>query len=381
MESTFQRCITTVMDTTDPDIVFDERGECGYVAEVRRMHATSWHPNETGRRKLDQIVDQIKQDGCNRDFDCIVGLSGGLDSSYLALRMAEHGLRVLAVHVDGGWNSETSVQNIERVCHHNNWDLFTHVVNWDEMRDLQFAYLRAGLVNQDVPQDHAFFSTLWRKAVSMRIKWALSGGNLASESILPIAWRGHDAMDATHIRSVHKKFGSIKLSNYPSVGYFRYNLNYRLLRGMKVLKPLNYMPYVREHAISELVKKSQWRPYGDKHHESIFTKFFQGYYLPLKFGFDKRKAHLSSMILSGQITRDQALIEIEKPPFDEAEIDSQKDYIAKKLRIDRSELERLIDKPSFQNDRLPDGIWMKNLLLKSKATASRLIRLRGQDLG
>ena len=374
-------CITTVMDDTDPDIVFDERGECHYVKQAKALFEKYWFPNEEGRNRLEKMVEQIRKDGKGRKYDCIIGLSGGLDSSYLAYKMAEFDLRVLAVHVDGGWNSETSVQNIEKIIKYNNWDLHTYVINWPEMKDLQLAYVKAGLVNQDVPQDHAFFARMWTEAVNHNVKWALSGGNLASESFLPLAWRGHDAMDATHLLSVHKKFGQRKLSSYPVVGFFKYNFHFRLIKGMKVIKPLNLMPYIRKNAIRELEDNTGWKSYGDKHHESIFTKFFQGYYLPTKFGFDKRKAHLSCLILSGQISRKEALNTLSNPPYDLNEIEFQKEYIAKKLGISKEHLELLIDRKGMGESNFESGQKLKSKLFATKQLVSKFIKLKGQDYG
>ena len=381
MSATYKRCTTTVMDTSDPSISFNSKGECGYVGEVRSLQESVWFPNEEGQRRLEQVIDVIKRDGKGRPYDCIVGLSGGLDSSYLAYKMAQYDLRVLAVHVDGGWNSETSVKNIEKICNFNNWELNTFVVNWEEMKDLQLSFLKAGLVNQDIPQDHAFFSKLWQTAVKLKLRWALSGGNVASESILPIAWRGHNAMDSTHLRSVHARFGTTKLKTYPSVGCIRYNMYYRLVKKMKVLKPLNYMRYVRTESIRELVENTGWTPYGDKHHESVFTKFFQGYYLPTKFGYDKRKAHLSSMILSGQLTREGALAELEKLPYEKSELHFQKEYISKKLGIEIQELERLIECEPMRDEDFKSDERMRNTLLGMKQFALRHISLKGREYG
>lgn len=381
MKENIQVCKTTVMDTTDPDIRFNEEGICNYVDYFEQVQKPNWHPNRKGREILEKAVEQIKKDGKGRDYDCIMGLSGGLDSSYLAYKMKEFDLRVLAVHVDGGWNSETSVQNIEKIVKYCGWDLHTYVVNWEEMRDLQLAYLKAGLVNQDVPQDHAFFAKLWQTAVENNLKWTLSGGNIASESILPLAWRGHNAMDDKHIRSVHQKYGTIKLNSYPMVSIAQYNFWFRLVKGMKVLKPLNYMPYNLADARVELTQETGWRSYGDKHHESVFTKFFQGYYLTTKFGFDKRKAHLSSMILSGQITREEVLEKLAQLPYDENELDFQKEYIAKKLRISIDELNSYILNANDKEGDFASSEEILGKILTLKSKVAKRIRLKGQEYG
>jgi N-acetyl sugar amidotransferase len=369
------------MDSTDPAITFNEEGVCHYAELVDSYRDKYWHPNEKGRQILEDTIKTIKEDSKNRPYDCIIGLSGGLDSSYLAYKLRDYDLRVLVVHIDAGWNSETSVQNIEKIITYNNWDLFTHVMDWEEMKDLQLAYIKAGLVNQDVPQDHAFFATLWQIAAKNKIKWVLSGGNLASESILPDAWRGHDAMDSKHLLSVHKKFGKRKLKKYKTSGFFQYNIYYRFWKGMKVFKPLNLMVYERETAIKELEENVGWRSYGDKHHESVFTKFFQGYYLPTKFGFDKRKAHLSSMILSGQITRDEALAELSKLPYDESEIGFQKDYISKKLGISLEEFEDYIVNANYKDTDFASGVNIQKNLIKLKSKITKYIKFKGSEHG
>lgn len=381
MKENTQVCKITVMDSTDPDIRFNNEGVCNYVDYFQQVQKPNWYPNEKGREILERAVEQIKKDGKGRDYDCIIGLSGGLDSSFLAYKIKEFDLRVLAVHVDGGWNSETSVQNIEKIVKHCGWDLHTYVVNWEEMRDLQLAYLKAGLVNQDVPQDHAFFAKLWQTAVENKLKWTLSGGNIASESILPSAWRGHNAMDDKHIRSVHQKYGTMKLNSYPMVSIAQYNFWFRLVKGMKVLKPLNYMSYNLEQARVELAEQTGWRSYGDKHHESVFTKFFQGYYLTTKFGFDKRKAHLSSMILSGQITREDVLEKLSKCPYDENELDFQKGYIAKKLRISIDELNGYILNANDKESDFASSEEILGKILKLKSKVAKKIRLKGQEYG
>lgn len=376
-----QVCTRTVMDTTDPDIKFDKSGQCNYVEEVESLKNNFWHPNEKGKEILETTIEQIKKDSKNRPYDCIIGLSGGLDSSFLAYKLKTYNLRVLAVHIDAGWNSETSVQNIEKIIKHNNWDLHTHVMNWEEMKDLQLSYLKAGLVNQDVPQDHAFFATLWKIAAKNKIKWVLSGGNLASESILPVAWRGHNAMDKKHLLAVHNRFGKRKLKDYKTAGFIYYNFYFKWWKGMKVFKPLNLMVYERRSAIVELESKVGWKSYGDKHHESVFTKFFQGYYLPTKFGYDKRKAHLSSMILSGQISREQALKELEKLPYDPAEIDFQKEYISKKLGISIEEFNYHVSNANCNDSDFASGMALQENIITLKRALKKYISFNGQELG
>jgi len=332
------------MDTSDPEIAFDKDGLCTHCQKWDRSTSATWHPNDDGARIWQGWVDQMRKDGRGRDYDCIIGISGGCDSAYLAWKLRNSGLRMLAVHVDGGWNSEISVANIELLCKSLKLDLFTYVVDWDEMRDLQLAFFRSGVANQDVPQDHAFFAQLYRQAAKHRIRYFLSGGNLATECILPAAW-GYNAMDRRHLRGIHARFGTRPLRSYPTVGFLSLYLVNPYLRRFRVLRPLNWMRYIKREAKQELTTGLGWRDYGDKHHESRFTKFFQSWYLPVKFGFDKRKAHLSSMINTGQITRDDALAELAKASFDATTLNEDKRFLAKKLGIGLEEFERILAQP------------------------------------
>lgn len=303
----------------------------------------AWHSLVPGRRRSPPLRGSHRENsnyGKGRDFDCVLGLSGGIDSSYLALKAFEWGLRPLVVHVDGGWNSELAVQNIECLVKHCNYELHTHVVNWVDMRELQLAFLRAGVANQDVPQDHAFFAGLYHFATKERVRFVLNGGNVATEGIFPSAWHGA-AMDATNLRAIHKKFGSQDLIDYPLISFARYYFWYPVVKRMTPFRPLNLIPYSKDLAIKEL-EEIGWRAYPRKHGESIFTKFFQNYYLPTKFGYDKRRPHLSSLICSGQISRSAALTEISKPLYDNDELRRDIQYVSRKLQISLDEFERLM---------------------------------------
>lgn len=339
----YQICTRTVMDTSDPDIRFDDNGVCNHVHEFEERARQQWFPNGEGARRLSNILETIKSDGKGKEYDCIIGLSGGVDSSYLALKAHEWGLRPLVVHVDAGWNSELAVSNIEKIIEHCGYDLHTHVVDWQDMRDLHLAYLRSGIANQDVPQDHAFFAALYAFAVKNNIRYVFSGGNLATEGIFPKSWHG-SAMDAINLLDIHKQHGDSKLRSYPLVSFWQYYITYPFIRKMRVIRPLNYMPYSKEDAISEL-EKIGWRSYGRKHGESIFTKLFQNYYLPERFGYDKRRPHLSSLIVSGQMTREEAIAELEKPLYEPEELERDINYFCKKLRISRAEFDQYLKQP------------------------------------
>ena len=332
------------MDTTDPEITFDENGVCYHCHFHDRENKPRWFPNEQGEQKLAEAFERIRKAGKGKEYDCILGLSGGVDSSYLALVMKDWNIRPLAVHVDAGWNSEMAVHNIERLVKHCGFELFTEVMDWDEICDLQVSYLKAGVANQDVVQDHAFFASLYHFAVKHDITTVISGGNIATEGVWPTAWH-HSAMDAINLHSIHKRFGQRKLNQYKTISFWQYFIYYPFIKKMSVMRPLDLMPYDKGDALQRLVDEVGYKPYGRKHGESRFTKFFQNYYLPTKFGYDKRKPHLSSLILSGQMTRDEALAELEKPLYESAELAEDMEYIAKKLRLSADELSHLVTDP------------------------------------
>ena len=345
IQNTYQVCSNCIMDTTDEEITFDDDGVCNHCIEFDTIASKGWYPNEEGERSLLETIGVIKEAGKDQEYDCILGLSGGVDSSYLAVKMFEYGLRPLVVHVDAGWNSELAVKNIESVVSYCNFNLHTHVVDWEEMRDLHLAYLRSGISNQDVPQDHVFFSSLYHFSIKHKIRYILSGGNLATEGIMPGSWHGGSAMDAINLKAIHKQFGCLKLKQYSTISFLNYYFWYPIVKGMRTVRPLNYMPYNKELAINELTEKTGWRSYGRKHGESIFTKIFQNYYLPQKFGYDKRLPHLSSLIVSGQMSREDALKKVHDPLYDEDELEIDIEYLCKKLRISREEFYEFLKPP------------------------------------
>ena len=340
VDSQHKVCTRCVMDTSDPQIHFDEAGVCSHCHNFDNVTKKVWFPNDEGQKKLEAIFQKIKKEGEGQDYDCIIGLSGGVDSSYLALVLKNYNIRPLVVHVDAGWNSELAVYNIEQIVKYCNYDLHTHVVDWEEIKDLQLAYLKSGISNQDAVQDHIFFSSLYHFAMKNNIKYVISGGNIATECVFPNTWH-HAAMDAINLKSIHRKFGRLKLKNYKTIGFFKYFLYYPFVKGMTAIRPLNYMKYDKAQALQELQQKVGYKDYGRKHGESRFTKFFQNHYLPVKFDIDKRKAHLSSMILTGLISREEALVKLSEPLYDPKELVEDKAYIAKKLGISVSELDSL----------------------------------------
>ena len=368
-------CTRCVMDESDPQIAFDADGVCNHCIEFDTVTRRHWHPDEEGARQLAGILDRIKAAGAGKEYDCILGLSGGVDSSYLALKVHEWGLRPLVVHVDAGWNSELAVANIENIVKHCGFDLHTHVVDWEEMRDLHLAYLRSGIANQDVPQDHVFFASLYHFATSNGIRYILSGGNLATEGVFPKSWHG-SAMDATNLKAIHRRFGERPLRTYSTIGFFRYYLWYPFVKGMRTVRLLNYMPYNKAEAVAELARKVGWRAYGRKHGESLFTNFFQNHYLPVKFGYDKRKPHLSSLIVSGQMTRDEALAKLAEPLYDPDKLETDIRYFCKKLRITRQQLDELMAAPSHHYSEFANWEWKHRLLKRAQSFVERVLGRR-----
>jgi len=348
----YQVCTRCVMDTSDAEIVFDDQGVCNHCHHFDTRIKPRWHPNEKGRAILEGLLEEVRQAGKNQEYDSILGLSGGIDSSYLALKVKEFGLRPLVMHVDAGWNSELAVSNIEKIVKHCGFELHTHVMDWEEMRDLQLAYLRSGVANQDVPQDHAFFASIYHFAMQNRINTVLSGGNIATESTFPDSWHA-SAMDAINLKAIHRKFGTIPLRHFKTISFTQYYVWYPFVKKMKVLRPLDYMPYSKEAAVEEL-QRVGWRAYGRKHGESLFTKFFQNHYLPARFGYDKRRPHLSSMILSGGISREEAVVMLEEPLYTPAELETDLTYFCKKVGISREEFNSILAKPHRHYTEFPN---------------------------
>jgi N-acetyl sugar amidotransferase len=359
------------MDTSDPEITFDEAGVCNHCRTFDDVTGRDWFPNKEGSRRWAASADQIRQAGKGKEYDCILGLSGGVDSSYLAIKVKDWGLRALVVHVDAGWNSELAVANIEKIVKYCDFDLHTHVVDWEEMRDLHLAYLKAGVANQDVPQDHVFFASLYHFAIRNNIRYILSGGNLATEGIFPKAWHG-SAMDAINLKSIHAKYGERLLSTYSTIGFFDYFFWFPFIKKMRTARPLNFMQYNKQEAVAEL-EKIGWRAYGRKHGESLFTKLFQNHYLPVKFGYDKRKPHFASLIVSGQMSREEALSKLAEPLYDPQELEIDIAYFCKKLRITRQQFDGFLAAPPHHYTDFPTWDGRYRLLKKVQGVIERAL--------
>ena len=341
----YQICTKTIMDTSDPNIVFNDNGESDYYINFLETILPNWHTDKQGFTELMKISETIKRNRNERDFDCIIGLSGGLDSSYLAYVAKEiMGLKPLLFHVDAGWNTDKAVGNIEKLCNGLQLDLFTEVINWEEMKDLQVAFLKSQIADQDLPQDYAFFSALYKFARKNKIKYVLTGGNFSTECCRePQEWGGFPGIDNLLVKDIHSKFGKRHLKTFPLVDIFTYKLFYRYILGMQIFKPLNLIPYIKVDAEKLLMDRFGWEPFQHKHHESRFTRFYEDFWLPRKFGFDKRRAHFSSLILTGQMKRDEALKRISKPELSEEFLQKEFNYVADKLDLTRTELQEIFD--------------------------------------
>lgn len=342
----YQICTNCVMDTSDSRIKFDENGVCDHCNDFQINVKPNWYPNEEGLKRLESTVSKIKEDGKDRDFDCLLGMSGGVDSSYLLhLAVKELGLRPLVFHVDGGWNSELAVNNIQVMIDKLGLDLYTEVINWEEMKDFQLAYFKSGVPHIDIPQDHAFIATLYNFADKHNIKYILNGGNISTECVRnPMEWLYYGT-DMAQINDIRKKFGTVKMESYPFSPILRHKFYLKYIRKIQVVKPLDNLNYIKEDALKLLAEEYGWTPYPQKHFESRFTKFFEGFWLPERFGFDTRRVQFSSLILTGQLSRQEALEKLKKPAYNIETIKDEFNYIAKKLGITSSKLKEYLKMP------------------------------------
>jgi len=359
------------MDTSDPLIEFDDKGNCNHCNSALELAEKTWFPDEKGEKILDGLLDRIRVEEKNKEFDCIIGLSGGVDSSYLAYYTVKKGLRPLVVHVDCGWNSEQAVRNIENIVKKLNIELHTFVVNWEEMKDLQRSFFLASLPDQDIPQDHAIFAALYDFAEKNKIKYVFNGLNFATECIMPENW-GYQAMDYRHLKAVHRKYGKTSLKDYPHLNFFDRYVYFTMVKRMKIINPLNYIDYRKDRAIETMKEELGWQYYGGKHYESRFTKFFQSYYLPVKFNIDKRRAHLSSMVVSGQLPRQEALEIIKEKVYNEGEIENDLEYVAKKLDWSPDEFKAIIALSPRHHQDFPTNESLFRFALKSKALLKKI---------
>lgn len=339
----YQRCTNCVMDTTDSAITFNENGVCDFCTDFYENIQPAWQAKLKDSDLLRRTAEQIKANSKGKQYDCIIGMSGGVDSSYLCYVAKElMGLNPLIYCVDTGWNLNVAVENIERIVKALDLDMYTEVVDWNEMKDLQLAFFKSQVPYQDLPQDHAIFAGLYNYAVKHGIKYVLTGANSATECIRPpIEWVYQN--DLKMIRDIHRRFGTRPLKTFPMCHMLKYRLYYPIVKGMKRVAPLDMVEYDKEQVKVFLQERFGWEPYENKHYENVFTRFYEGYYLPHKFGYDKRKCYLSNEILAGSISREEALAELEQDPYDPQQMEEDKAYIAKKLGISVEEFRQIID--------------------------------------
>lgn len=359
------------MDNTDQFISFDQQGRCNHCKDYDQMNLT-WNLDELVRNNsIEKLFEKIKSNGKNQQYDCLIGLSGGVDSSYIALLAKQYGLRPLCVHLDNGWNSELAVSNIHSIVQKCGFDLYTHVIDWEEFKDLQRSFFKAHVVDIEVLSDHAIFGVIMQLAKKYKIKSILSGANISTEYIMPRSWV-HRKQDLTNIKDIQKKHGTLKIKSFPQVSTLNHVISMYLL-GYKVYKPLNYIHYNKDNVKSVLAEKLDWRDYGGKHHESIFTKFYQAHILPIKFNIDKRKAHQSTLICSGQISREKALDELKKPLYNPAQLPQDLEFVCKKLEFTPSEMEAYLKSPPVSHFAYKSDQWVYDILsyIQKKLNISR----------
>ena len=345
-DNNYKICKNCVMDTSDSRIHFDSNGICDHCNDFMFNVKPNWNVDENSRNELSKIIEKIKIQGREKEFDCILGLSGGVDSSYmLHIAVKEFGLRPLVFHVDGGWNSELAVHNIQMLVDKLGLDLYTEVINWEEMKDFQLAFFKSGLPHIDIPQDHAFVATLYNFAYKYNIKYILNGGNISTECVRNPMEFMYYGTDMIHIRDIISKYGTIKMETYPFSSVLRHKFFLRYIKGVKVIKSLNYMPYIKSNALELLEKEYGWKPYPQKHFESRFTKFYESYWLPERFGFDTRRIQFSSLILTGQMKREEAIEILKMPSYNPENIDDEFNFIATKLGITSLELKEYLKMP------------------------------------
>jgi N-acetyl sugar amidotransferase len=375
MDSALQICTNCVMDTTDTMIVFDDKGVCDHCNTFYNHTQPNWHPDEQGLQELQSLVEKIKKAGKGKDFDCIIGMSGGIDSSYLTYIAKEQlGLRPLVFHVDAGWNSQVAVNNIEKLVDGLELDLYTEVIDWEDMKDLQLAFFKSGVPHVDTPQDHAFFATMYKFAEQYKVKYILTGANLSTECVRnPLEWMYYQS-DSVQLRDIHRRFGASPLVNFPVTSILWHKVYLPYFKGIKVVRPLNHVPYIKQDAMQLLTERFGWQPYPQKHFESRFTRFYEGYWLPVRFGYDTRKVQFSSLILTGQMTRDEALEKLEKPPYDKETIAHDLEFVANKLDISVDELNGYMELPKKTYQDYRSQRWVYDV-------GAKVMKMLGLEIG
>lgn len=339
----YKQCKRCILDTTVPKISFNEKGECNYCEYYDTLaDRTVRRDPAILQQEFDDTIKIIKETGSGKPYDCVLGVSGGMDSTYLALLAKRNGLRPLLVHFDNGWNSELALRNIEQLVNKLGLELHTFVMDWNEFKDLQRAYFKASVVDVEVPTDQLIFAALNKICYKKGIKFILAGNNIVTESINPDGWVFKNKLDLINLKAIHRKHGTNKLKNIPKLGLFE-RYFYEAIAGIQTVNLLNLIPYNKAKVRTEVQQELDWRDYGGKHYESIFTRYYQGCYLPKKFGIDKRKAHLSNLILSGQIDREEALRQLKEPTYAPNDQASDEEYVKKKLDFSDTEWQRIME--------------------------------------
>jgi N-acetyl sugar amidotransferase len=341
----YKICAQCVMDTSDPDIEFFTDGSCSNCRKYEIVSSRDLHYKEGGESRIQRLISNIKKSRKFSEYDCLIGLSGGVDSSYVAyLVTKKYGLRALAVHLDNGWNTELAVSNVEKIVKTLGIDLSTVVLNWPEFSDIQKSFIKSGVSNIEIPTDHAIWAVLIRTAAKHRIPYIIAGNNVVTESIMPKAWL-YGSKDFKLIQGIHKRHGVRCVKSYPSLSTWDY-IRYLFLKRIRWIPILNYIEYNKQNAKQILINELGWRDYGGKHYESVFTRYFHADYLPSRFGYDLRRSYLSALICSKQITRSQALDELLQPPADSMTIKRDREYVLKKLDISVADYQEIINSPT-----------------------------------
>lgn len=372
----YRQCSLSVMDNiADPDITFEKNGICNYYHDYKIAEQRMVFKGSEGAAKLSDSISRIRRRAKAGDYDCVLGLSGGADSTYLAYLAKREGLKPLIVHFDYGWNSEIAVKNVENAVNRLNFDLYTYVMDWPEFKDLLRSYFLASVLDLDVPADHMIFGALFKVAKKYNIKTMLSGHNVVTEHVLPRTWN-YNKFDIVNLRNIHRKFGTKPLRNLPALGLWQ-TAYYQLVLNIESVQLLNYVDYNKSEVKKIIQKEVGWTDYGGKHHESVFTRFYQGYILPEKFHIDKRKAHLSNLIFSGQLTREEALQDLKKPAYDADLQKEDKIFVAKKLDFSPSEFKAVLQRPNvshefYGTDKNQRRLYFK--LMRSLKPATSLIK-------
>lgn len=358
--SKYKICSKCIMDTADPDIHFDSAGICNHCKIYKEKVANELIKKDIKKKCLDELIKKIKTQ--TNTYDCLIGVSGGVDSSYVSLIAKDLGLNALLVHMDNGWNSDIAVKNIKNISKNTGFDLFTYVINWQEFKDVQISLFKASVVDIELATDHAIKAVLFRTAFKHKIKYLFNGGNVVTEAIMPEKWR-HIKVDKSNLLDIHRRYGKVKLKTYPTAGIIKQQL-YKYFLGLKNIKILNYVEFDKGQIIKRLEHELEWVNYGGKHHESIFTRFYQGYILPNKFNIDKRKSHYSNLINAGQLKREEALNLMKKPPYGKKLMESDFNFLLKKLNFKKDDFIKYINSPKIDHSFYKTDVDFINWLTK-----------------